>query len=375
MLKSLISSIKKTVPDSIKYKIKKTRPNITQEWFPAKPGLEKGRVLLIVIRDNFNQEILRASTLLTLGYARGWTEACGPAKLIWERNLVSEIKQYKDPIVCTNIYNYTYWGNKEIKILKNCDSFAIVNIHPRKHEEFSRQNPLNNFGDPLFYGGYEKTCSKLFKTEPNLVCSFAGQAAWEWYKGWQEDGLKFEFIKLAADPYYYYPEPNPEKFSHIKMAYVGGYWPEKAQAFDLYLRPFENILHTFGYGQWPYKHYEGKINTDEERQLYSSAGLIPLVTSPAGWMMAEVTERYFKAPACRAFCIADQNPGLREIFREDEMLQAKNAEHFAVIVNNFLKGNIDVERWKNKAYLAVMGRHLYKHRALQIKNLIETKKL
>ncbi|MFA4818136.1 MAG: glycosyltransferase [Parcubacteria group bacterium] len=316
---------------------------------------------------------MRASTLLTLGYAHGWSEACGPVKLIWQKNIIKEISKHNNPIIFTNIYNYINWGEKEIKFLKNYDSFSIVNVHPNKYEQFKKDNPLIGNGDPFFYGGHNEACNKLIETKPKFVCSFAGNTAWDLFKDWQADGLHFEFLKLAADQNYYFPDPAIKKYGHIKMTYVGGYWPEKAQAFEMYLRPFEDILHTYGYGNWPYKHYGGELDIAEERQLYSSAGLVPLVTSPAGWYMAEVTERYFKAPACKAFCIADQNTGLKDVFTEDEMLQAKNAEHFSELVNDYLKGKIDVNYWKNKAYEAVMNKHLYRHRALQIKNIFETK--
>jgi len=368
MLNNIKAIVKKIVRPN-----EKTRPNITQEWFPAKTGLENGRPLLITVKVGFNQDILRASTLLTLGYARGWAEACGPAKIIWEKDLLKESEKFENPVIYTNIYNYPDWGKKEIITLKKFDNYCFVNVHPKKYKEFSAQHPLNDFGDAFFHGGYEKAYKKLVESEPSLVCSFAGTAAEYWYNDWRQDGFNFDYVKLAADPLYYYPDPAPEKYGQIKMAYVGGYWPEKAQGFDLYLRPFEEHLHTYGYGNWPYKHYGGKITTDEERQLYSSAGMIPLVHGPVGWAMAEMIERYFKAPACRAFCIADQNPGVRDDFTEDEMLQAENPEHFKVLVNDYLQGKIDVEYWKNQGYRAVAERHLYKHRALQIKKLVENK--
>lgn len=356
----------------LKNKIKPTKPILTQPWFPAKPGLEKGRTLLIAVSNGFNQKNLRASTLLTLGYARGWTETCGPAKLIWEKDIIKEINSHENSVIYTNIHNYINWEKNEIKHLKRCDIFSVVNVHPKKYEQFKKNNPLISDNDPFFYKGYNEACKKLMAAEPKFVCSFAGSAAIDWYKGWKEDGLNFEFLKLAADPFFYYPDSAPKKYGQIKMAYVGGYWPEKAQAFEKYLRPFEDILHTYGYGNWPYKHYGGKLDIKEERQLYSNAGLIPLVTSPAGWDMAEVTERYFKAPACKAFCIADQNPGLKDVFTEDEIIQAKSPEHFAELVNDYLKGKIDTKYWRNKTYEAVMKKHLYKHRAMQIKNLIES---
>lgn len=371
MFKNIYTAFKKALPAGLKNRFKKNKPNITQAFFPAAAGLENGRPLLIAVRGGFNQKILRASTLLTLGYARGWTEVCGPAKLIWEKDLIKEANKYKNPVIYTNIYSYIGLNKNEARALRNYDTYAIVNVHPRKYEKFKKRNPLVGDGDPFFYGGYNEAYDKLIKAEPKFVCSFAGKAAWNWYEDWQKDGFRFEFIRLAADPFYYYPDPAPEKFGAIKMAYVGGYWPDKAQAFDTYLRPFEDILYTYGYNNWPYKHFQGGLNTEEERQLYSSVGLIPLITHPSGWDMAEITERYFKAPACKAFCIADQNPGLRDVFNEDEMLQAKNAEHFADLVNDYLKGKIDVEYWKNKAYEAVTSKHLYRHRARQIKNIFE----
>jgi len=371
MLKNLFSTIKKALPDSLKDKLRQVRPNITQAAFPAAAGLENGRPLLIAVRGGFNQDILRASTLLTLGYARGWAEACGPAKLVWEKDLLKEAAGHDQPVIYTNIYNYIGLSNSDARALRKYDMYALVNVHPRKYGEFKKRNPT--LGDPFFDGGYDRAYEKLRLAEPKFVGSFAGTAAWQWYEDWQKDGYRFEYIRLAADPYYYYPEPAPEKFGRVKMAYVGGYWPDKAQTFDAYLRPFENILYAYGYNIWPYEHFQGGLNMDEERQLYSTAGLIPIVTHHSGWDMAEITERYFKAPACKAFCIADENPGLRDVFAADEMLQAESAEHFAELVNDYLQGKIDVDHWRTKAYDAVMNKHLYRHRALLIKDTIEAK--
>lgn len=374
MLKKIYSSFKKSLPVSLKNRLLNIKPNITQAWFPAKPGLEKGRILLVNVGNGFNQDLLRASTLLLLGYSHGWTESCGPAKLVWEKDIIKEAASCDNPVIFSNIYSFANWNKKEVRALKNYDLFSLVNVHPKKYEEFKKKNPLIGNSDPFFYGGYNEAYKKLLAAEPKFVFSIGGIAAWPWYQNWQEDGFRFEFIRLAADPYYYYPDPAPRKYGHIRMAYVGGYWPDKAQSFDAYLRPFEDILLPFGYSKWPYKHYGGKLDMAEERQLYSSAGLIPLITHPSGWDMAEITERYFKAPACKAFCIADQNSGLRDVFNEDEMLQAKNPKHFADLVSDYLKGKIDTEYWKNKAFEAVTDRHLYKHRALQIKNAIEKNK-
>jgi hypothetical protein len=154
------------------------------------------------------------------------------------------------------------------------------------------------------------------------------------------------------------------------MAYVGGYWAEKAQGFDLYLRPWEDVLVPFGFDNWPYKNYGGALDMISERQLYSTVGLIPLITGPLGWKIAEITERYVKAPACKAFCISDHNAALREIFASNEMIQAENPEHFHQLVRDALADKIDRLAWVTKAHQAVLERHTYAHRALQIRDAL-----
>jgi hypothetical protein len=215
---------------------------------------------------------------------------------------------------------------------------------------------------------------KVMAIQPKFVWNSVARSGMHWYQGWIDDGLRWETIQLAADDSICFPDRNEKEFGHIKLAYIGSYWPEKGQSLDKYLKPFENDLWVFGYDKWPYKNYGGRITEVQERQVYSTAKIIPLVTSPGGWMITELTERYFKAPACRAFCIADENPAVGEIFTEDEMIQAQSAEHFKELVKQVLDGKIDTESWAQKAYQATIDRHLYSHRALQMLRALERNK-
>jgi hypothetical protein len=218
---------------------------------------------------------------------------------------------------------------------------------------------------------FRESYRKILLAQPKFFFNSCGSRGRDWSEGWIRDGLKWEPLFLAADPYRYFPQVDRELLGNIKMAYLGGYWPEKAVAFDQYLRPWEDILYAYGYQTWPYKHYQGQADELLERKVYSTVGLIPLLTGPAGWDLGEITERYFKAPACQAFCIADQNPAVQEIFTQDEILACENAEHFHEMVRALLTGKIDTESWRKKTWKAVMDRHLYKHRALQIAKALE----
>jgi hypothetical protein len=263
--------------------------------------------------------------------------------------------------------DFKYIPYSEVRKLRGQDLFVWAGIHPRASKSFEKINQMSAHEElDLFHDSY----SKVMLAEPRFLWHCFGAAAKRWYIDWMDDGLKWETIFPAADTSTYYPEFDPN-YSSINMAYVGGYWPEKAQAFDSYLRPFESILVPYGYDYWPYQNYGGKINISEERRLYSSAKLIPLIHGPAGWSMAEVTERYLKAPACHAFCIADQNPVVREIYTQDEMLQAESPEEFMDLVQDFLNNKIDCDHWRNVGHKAVLEKHTYVHRAQQILAALE----
>jgi hypothetical protein len=345
----------------------RTEINIPRPFFPpARPDLK--RTLLLSCGTGFDQNIQNAATHIMEGYARGWSEECGPAKLVHIVKLIDEIKRQDDPVIFVSQSFVHELTEKELKQLRDFDVFMWVYPHHGKYGEFEKKIQCRlGENDRKIVNDFDK----ILLAEPKFVCAPVGEASLEFYHGWRDDGFHWETLHLAADGSRYYPDPAPDKYGDIKMAYVGGYWGEKARAFDMYLRPWEDIIVPFGYQQWPYKNYGGGIDEPDERRLYSSAGLIPLVTSPAGWVMAEITERYFKAPACKAFCIADQNPALREIFTEDEMLRAESPEQFHELVRDYLAGKIDSEGWREKAYKAVQERHLYNHRALQIKEAFE----
>ena len=339
---------------------------IPRPYFPAKES-KLNKTLLIGCSSWFNQDQQIAGTLMREGFARGWTEVCGPAKLVPVINMCQEIDNYEKPAVFISEFEFKDLSFSDIKKLRDVDLFVWAGTHPRKLAKLEKETLVDKSEIEISLDCY----AKIMFAEPKFVWNCYGKAANEWYQGWIDDGLKWETIYPAVDISRYYPEPNFEKYGHINMAYVGGYWEEKAQAFEQFLRPWEDILYTFGYSEWPYKNYSGGLSADEERQLYSSVGMVPLVTTPAGKMLAEITERYLKAPTCKTFCIADDNLALREIFSKDEMIQAENVEHFHELVQDYLDGKINVDTWKENSYKAVQERHLYKHRALQIKEVLE----
>lgn len=302
------------------------------------------------------------------GFARGWAEVCGPARLVFHRRLLREIDRLdRRPAVFTTTFDLAHTSPDTVRRLRDVDLFVWIGVHPKIADRVMQE--LKHL-DANEFNMMRLSYPNILEAGPRFVWNALGVAGMEFIKPWRDEGLRWETIHPAADTKRYYPDPDRQRFGHVEMAYVGGYWAEKAQAFDIYLRPWEDRLWTYGYARWPYKHYGGKIDEASERKLYSTAKIIPLVTTPFGWRMAEMTERYFKLPACGGFGIADQNPALREVFREDEMLQARDAEHFHELVRDALADRIDRAAWAARGLKAVQERHLYRHRALQIRDAL-----
>lgn len=331
----------------------------------AHPG---GPHLLLVCSRGFNQSVPTAATLMREGFARGWASAVGPATLVPAIDMESALDQAHKPAVFMSVFDYEDMTPAALRRLRDADLFLWVGIHPKNARRLEAVTPHLNVPELLReHAAY----AKALWTQPKFVWNAVGQAGMEWYNGWLDDGFAWETIWPAADETRYFPQPDMPRFGHVKMAYVGGYWAEKAQGFDMYLRPWEETLWTYGYAKWPYKQYGGPLDEASERRLYSTAGLIPLVTSPYGWRIAEITERYIKVPACKGFGISDHNPALREVFGPDEMLQAESPEHFHQMVRDFLAGRLDPTPWKERGFAAVQARHTYHHRALQIAAALE----
>lgn len=344
------------------------RPNIVEPEVPARAP-ELTRPLLVAVPPCFDQTVPNAALMVRQGLMRGWAEVCGPAKLVDARMLDRSIQEHDRPAVYISDNDFVYLDRSAVRRLRDVDTFVWVGVHPRSVRAMLRLNPL---ADIRCVANVRETYRWILKAEPKFVWTPFGEAGQRWLQGWVDDGLRLETVYDAADPSLYFPDPSADRFGHIRIAYVGGYWADKAQGIDRYLRPWEHILVPFGYQKWPYRLYGGQLTQDEERRLYSTVGLVPLVAGPFHWMTAESLGRHFKAAACRAFCIADQNPVIRELYRPDEMLQAESPEHFHHLVHEHLEGKIDTTVWRERAYRAVLARHLHRHRALQIRSFLES---
>jgi spore maturation protein CgeB len=156
------------------------------------------------------------------------------------------------------------------------------------------------------------------------------------------------------------------------MAFVGGYWPYKAQQFDLYLKPYQEKLKVFGYSPWPYAGYGGQLPEKQEPSLYHQAKLSPTVNEPHVSLMGiDINERVFKVLGSGGMTITDATPAYREWFTEEELLVPTSVNEFHQLVNQLLTDEDFSRQYRNKGYQAVTTRHTYTHRAKLTLSLFE----
>lgn len=178
----------------------------------------------------------------------------------------------------------------------------------------------------------------------------------------------------AADIFTYRPV-TPRHELECDIAFVGGYWPYKAQNLDKYIIPLcypvgKYNIKIFGNQPWPVPQYLGMTDNATVASLFASATICPNISEPhANVFGFEVNERVFKLAASKAFIINDKIASLTEdIFKNNEIVVADSPEHFQDLVHMFTVNPQLRNTFIESAYKTVMGAHTYCHR---VSNLCE----
>ena len=177
----------------------------------------------------------------------------------------------------------------------------------------------------------------------------------------------FVSLPLACDETLYNLEsPYCAEYENIKIAFVGGYWPSKGEQIDRYLKPFEDKLTIFGYSPWPYPGYRGQLPRDKEPSLYRQALLSPVINEPSVAILhGQINERVFKVLGSGGVALVDAVPAYRELFSEEEMFIPRDDHEFADYARMLLSNESMREQVK-EARNAVLQRHTYRHRVIQV---------
>lgn len=183
-------------------------------------------------------------------------------------------------------------------------------------------------------------------------------------------GIKPVSILLCADLQSYCHAKYNSNLA-CDIGFVGGYWPYKGVIIDQMLTRLcfpvgKYNIKIFGNQPWPHvNQYCGHLNEGLEKHLFVSATICPNLSEPHAHAYGiEINERSFKILCAGGFCISDNVPSHRKIFR-DGIVFADNPIDFEEKINYYLKNPEQRTPIIQRGRDIVLANHTNFHRAAQ----------
>ncbi len=358
-LRQIIRSIDKTFNRDLLRK----RANITEAT--GQLPLDSGTVTLVVaVTESFDQTKPNAMMTCRIGYCRAFEELGVPYVISDVADLADLLPSLPNPFCCIFGADFSMIGKRTVQMLRKYPHFVWVDPWFKGSEKFFAHHCLR----AETWTWPDSHRRRILESEPSFVFTATVETGLCFFEEWEKHGVHLISLPLACDTTLYNPlAPYCREFEDIRMAFVGGYWESKGRQIDTYLRPFEDELVIFGYNEWPYRGYRGKLSRAAEPSLYRQALICPTINEPTVRLLhGQINERVFKVLGCGGVTVVDAVPAYRELFSEDELTIPKDEHEFAYIVRELLVNRELRDQYSSRGYEAVVSRHTYMHRAKEI---------
>ena len=299
--------------------------------------------------------------------------ACGNQVSIWEINRTpafDAFDRFEPDIFLGQSYNIdraVYQCIKERPHLK-------VGLRAGDWGDFSKKVDAQKY-NILFAEPLEIDLLRKLKDEtgkPDFVhIHYDEDAVKVTHNKWEDAGIKVVSIMMSADLFDYTGGVHKEEYAS-DIAFVGGYWPYKAQIIDRYLLPLcypmgEYKVKIYGNQRWRVPQYMGYADNNEVKHILASAKICPNLSEPHAHEFGfDVNERCFKLLSNNCFCISDNVESLKKIFENKGIVFANNPQEFQDLVEYYIKNPEERESHTEIGYDTVMTQHTNFHRAAQI---------
>ena len=315
--------------------------------------------VIIVENRGFDPNLCNAAQTTRLGYQHGFEGIGKDVVFSSVSDLGDAIREIINPLVWLCYDDYSYLRELDLKALKNVPHIVQVNVWfdgmERLHEKYNAPSP----GIP------PELRKKILDSEPDFLWCSAPEAYFDSYQKWFDAGMNVVSLPWACDTQRYHPEPEDDRYSDVRVAFVGGYRPYKEAQYRNYLWPYLDSLSTYGYSEWP-KAYRGTIPYDDERVLYQNAMVCPSISEPQFAETGDTVERPFKIMGSGGLTVLDCVPAYEELFSPQEVLIPWDVEEHQGMMDYAMTNPLFNLEWRESGYKAVMERHTYKHRAQKI---------
>ncbi len=210
--------------------------------------------------------------------------------------------------------------------------------------------------------------NKVLACDPQMIFTGTTPNGLGFFECWEDHGIPARSMPFAYDPKAYpTARPDDPAFEGIELVAVGNYWASKARQIDPYLRPWEDRLAIYGRTPWPYRGYRGPLDDASEAPLFRQAKACPTINEPSVRLLhGQINERVFKVLGSGGLSVVDAIPAYRELFSADELFVPRNLSEFHEFIDLLLNDEGERTRWLEAGHRAVMDRHCYRHRAIEL---------
>lgn len=324
-----------------------------RSWNPEAP------VAVILCSPHFRESVPNAGVTCRLGLARGFEQLGYNYQLLSVFEL-GQLRRLHAPVVFLSEGDYSFLDDRALAELRRAPHIAWVNPWFPHEERFWSENGLDTMG-------MLEARAQVLRSEPPLLVGQCVESGLEYFSNWKGDGRRVYPFPLACDTTLYDRGDGAARFEGVRIAFVGGYWPYKAQMFDRYLRPHEADLTVYGYSPWPYAGFGGQLPVEDEPYLYRDARLSPSINEPhVPLMHIDINERVYKVLGSGGLSVTDVTPGYRELFAPDELLMPESDDEYHDMVRTALASPETLAPYRERGYRAVRSRHTYAHRAAML---------
>jgi hypothetical protein len=322
--------------------------------------------LVMVVGPGFKQHIPNAMMTARMGYCHAFEDLGIPYIITDTADLKKVLHRVPDPFcfIVGHEYVLPSMDRQTIRLLSRIPHAVWVNPWFENSDRFFDSHQL----DASIWAYSEQQRRKILDSRPNFVFTATAPRGMDFFSLWERHGLPAVSMPLACDlSVYENSPPYMDEFDDVRMAFVGGYWPSKAQQIDPYLRPFEKDLTIYGYSKWPYSGYRGMLPRDAEASLYHQAILSPTINEPTVALLhGQINERVFKILGAGGCTVVDAIPAYRDFFKADELLLPESISQFTEMCQWMLNDRKARDEWAQRGKAAVLARHTYHHRARQM---------
>lgn len=341
------------------------RANITQPTGRLSPQ-NGSATFVVVVGPGFDQQVPKAMVLILLGYCRAFEMLGIPYLIVDIADAAAAVPALPRPFCLVNGHDIHHpWVRPEtLRTLRRHPSCVWATPWFRDSDRFFASHDL----DARIWDWPLEHRQRILEIEPRFVFTGTAPRGLGFFEEWNRNGVPAVSMPFACDTTLYTPDaPHRRVFEGVELGFVGGYWPSKGRQIDAYLRPLEEDLVIYGYSEWPYRGYRGRLAPEHEPSLYRQARLSPTINEPSVALLhGQINERVFKILGCGGVTVVDAVPAYRDFFSADELPISEDPDDFRDRVRELLRNEPARERWRERGFKAVMERHTYVHRAREL---------